>query len=279
MSRPVRIEFPGAVYHVTSKGRDGQIVFDDADDRGVFLNVIDNVVDRFGWLIHSYVLMDDHYHLVVEVPEANLSKGMRQLNGVYTQHVNRRHGQEGPIFHGRFKSVLLEKKNYLLPVCRHVVTNPCRMKDAPSFSSYKWSSYRALSGQVKAPAFLYKDDVLHFFGKREKDAQRKYREYVKEGVGEDSPLEQRAHQVLLGSNRFLSEMQPILQGERLSKRGPKAVKRRRSLNALFKKVDDKTRGERNELMKKAHVDFGYTLMEIGGHLGLHYTTVSKVINA
>ena len=113
----------------------------------------------------------------------------------------------------------------------------------------------------------------------EKDAQRKYRDYVKEGVGEDSPLEQRAHQVLLGSNRFLSEMQPILQGERLSKRGPKAVKRRRSLNALFKKVDDKTRGERNELMKKAHVEFGYTLMQIGDHLGLHYTTVSKVINA
>ena len=117
MSRPVRIEFPGAVYLVTSKGSDGQIVFGDSDDRGVFLNVLDNVVVRFGWLIHSYVLMDDHYHLVVEVPEANLSKGMRQLNGVYTQHVNRRHGQEGPIFHGRFKSILLEKKNYLLPIC------------------------------------------------------------------------------------------------------------------------------------------------------------------
>ena len=279
MSRPVRIEFPGAVYHVTSKGRDGQIVFDDADDRGVFLNVVDNVVARFGWLIHSYVLMDDHYHLVVEVPEANLSKGMRQLNGVYTQHVNRRHDQEGPIFHGRFKSILLEKKNYLLPVCRHVVTNPCRLEEALNFSSYKWSSYRALAGQVKAPAFLYRDDVQHYFGKREKDAQRKYREYIKDGVGEDSPLEQRTHQVLLGSNRFLSEMQPFLQGERLAKRGPKAVKRRRSLNTLFKKVDDKSRGERNELMKKAHLDFGYTLMEIGDHLGLHYTTVSKVINA
>jgi putative transposase len=279
MSRPVRIEFPGAVYHVTSKGSDGQIVFGDADDRGVFLNVLDNVVVRFGWLIHSYVLMDDHYDLVIEVPKANLSKGMRQLNGVYTQHVNRRHGQEGPIFHGRFKSILLEKKNYLLPVCRHVVTNPVWLKSAPSFSSYKWSSYRALAGQVKAPTFLHKADVLNHFGKREKDAQRKYREYVKQGAGEDSPLEQRTNQVLLGSNRFLSEMQPILQGERILKRGPIAAKRRRSLNALFKKVENKTRGERNELMKKAHVDFGYTLMQIGDHLGLHYTTVSKVINA
>lgn len=279
MSRPVRIEFPGAVYRVTSKGREGQVVFDDADDRGAFLNVLDNVVIRFGWLIHSYVLMDDHYHLVVEVPEANLSKGMRQLNGVYTQHVNRRHAQEGPIFHGRFKSILLEKKSYLLPVCRHVVTNPSRIKKASNFSAYKWSSYRALAGQVKAPSFLYMADVLNHFGKREKAAQRKYRDYVKAGAKEASPLEHRTKQVLLGSNQFLSKMQPILQGEVLVKRGPKSVKRRRSLNSLFKKVDDKTRGERNELMKTAHVDFGYTLVQIGDHLGLHYTTVSKVINA
>ena len=279
MSRPVRIEFPGAVYRVTSKARESQIVFDDADDRGAFLNVLDNVVMRFGWLIHSYVLMDDHYHLVVEVPEANLSKGMRQLNGVYTQHVNRRHAQEGPIFHGRFKSILLEKKSYLLPVCRHVVTNPSRIKKASNFSAYKWSSYRALAGQVKAPSFLYMADVLNHFGKREKAAQRKYRDYVRAGAEEESPLEQRTKQVLLGSHRFLSKMQPILQGEVLVKRGPKSVKRRRSLNSLFKKVDDKTRGERNELMKTAHVEFGYTLMQIGDHLGLHYTTVSKVINA
>ncbi len=278
MSRPVRIEFPGAVYHVTSKGRDGRVVFYDKEDKGVFLNVVENVVDRFGWLVHSYVLMDDHYHLVVEVPQANLSKGMRQLNGVYTQHANRRHGQEGSIFQGRFKSVLIEKKKYLLPVCRHVVTNPNRVDSATNFSGYKWSSYRALSGQVRSPNFLHCEDVLSSFSKRDKEAQRKYREYVKEGLDARSPLEQRTNQVLLGSPRFLSEMQPILQGERLSKRGPKAVKRRRSLNTIFRRVGDKSRSERNELIRKAHVDSGYTLMEIGEHLGLHYTTVSKVIN-
>lgn len=278
MSRPVRIEFPGASYHVTSKGREGQVVFLDDDDRGVFLNVVDNVVDRFDWLVHSYVLMPDHYHLVVEVPSANLSKGMRQLNGVYTQHFNRRHGEEGPIFQGRFKSVLFEKKTYLLPLCRHVVTNPTRSDDSTSYASYKWSSYRGLVGKVKKPKLLHSEDVLTSFGKREKDAQRKFREYVKEGVKADSPLENRTNQVLLGSTKFLNEMQPILQGERLSKRGPKAAKRRRSLGTLFKRVGDKTRPERNELIKKAHLDHGYTLMEIGDHLGLHYTTVSKVIN-
>lgn len=199
MSRPVRIEFPGASYHVTSKSRDGQIIFIDDDDRGAFLNVVENVVDRFEWLVHSYGLLGDRYDLVVEVPGANLSKGMRQLNGVYTQHFNRRHGLEGPIFHGRFKSVLFEKKTYLLPVCRHVVTSPTRGEESTSYSSYKWSSYRALAGQVKKPKMLHGSDVLSHFGKREKDAQRKYREYIKEGVKAESPLENRTNQVLLGS--------------------------------------------------------------------------------
>ena len=278
MSRPVRIEFAGALYHVSSKGRGGQIVFDDAVDKGAFLNILDSVVSRFGWLIHSYVLMSDHYHLVVEISDPNLSKGMRQLNGVYTQHVNRRHAQEGAIFQGRFKSILLEKKNYLLPVCRHVVTNPNRAESSSSFNSFKWSSYRALSGQVETPEFLYTEDILDHFGGPKKTAQKRYREYIKEGLEEVSPLIKRSNQVLLGSDRFLKEMQPFLRGESLVKKGPKAVKRRRSLSALFKRVNEKPRSEWNRLMKKAHVDFGYTLIDIGDHLGLHYTTVSKVIN-
>jgi len=279
MSRPVRIEFPGASYHVSSKSREGQIIFVDDDDRGAFLNVLKNVVNRFDWLIHSFALLADHYDLVVEVPVANLSKGMRQLNGVYTQHFNRRHGLEGPIFHGRFKSVLFEKKIYLLPLCRHVVMSPARTEELGNYSTYKWSSYRALAGQVKKPNYLYTTEVWNHFAKRGKDAQRKYRDYIKRGIEAKSPLVERKNQVLLGSSKFLNEMQPILQGERLSKRGPKAVKRRRSLRMLFKKVDDKSRHERNELIKAAHLEHGYTLMEIGEHLGLHYTTVSKVINA
>ena len=279
MSRPVRIEFPGASYHVSSKSREEQIIFIDDDDRGVFLNVLENVISRFDWLVHSFALLDEHYDLVVEVPAANLSKGMRQLNGVYTQHFNRRHGLEGPIFRGRFKSILFEKKNYLLPLCRYVVTGPMRSGNLRNYSSYKWSSYRALAGQVKKPNYLYSTEVWSYFAKRDKDAQRKYRDYVKQGVDAESPLADRKNQVLLGSSKFLNEMQPILQGERLSKRGPKAVKRRRSLRMLFKKIGDQSRKERNDLIKTAHLDHGYTLMEIGDHLGLHYTTVSKVINA
>jgi REP element-mobilizing transposase RayT len=278
MSRPVRIEFPGAHYHVTSKGTNEQAVFLDDEDRAVFLNVVEGVVDRFGWLIHSYVLVDNHYHLVVSVPNANLSKGMRQLNGVYTQHFNRRHNRDGSLFQGRFRSVLFEPDPYLLPLARHVVLNPVRVKKTRSPNSYRWSSHRATAGIVGKPAFLHTDDVLGRFGKRQKENQRKYKEYIKAGNGEKSPLNERTNQVLLGSPEFLSEMQPILNGEKMAKRGPKQARRRRSLGALFKNVDNKTRAERNELIKKAHIDHSYTLMEIGEHLGIHYTTVSKVVN-
>ena len=114
MSRPPRIEYPGACYYLTGRALQGRKAFEDDLDYRAFEQVLSSVVHRFNWLLQSYVLMPDHYHLVVEVPEANLSKGMRQLNGVYTQHSNRRHNAEGPLFHGRFKSILFEKETFLL---------------------------------------------------------------------------------------------------------------------------------------------------------------------
>jgi len=277
MSRPVRIEFPGAHYHLTSKGNSEQLIFADDMDRAAFLQVIDSVVGRFGWLLHSYVLMDRHYHLVVACPLANLSKGMRQLNGVYTQHFNRRHGQDGPLFQGRFKSVLFEPETYLLPLCRHVELNPVRLKSSNMPQSYRWSSFRATAGVVKAPTWLHSAALLANF-EPSGDAQQQYRDYVKAGIGAPSPLAERSAQVLLGSTGFLNEMQPILNGEKLAKRGPKRAGRRRTLDNLFRLIEGKTRLERNELIRRAHIKHAYTLMEIGDFLGLHYTTVSKVIN-
>ncbi len=278
MSRPVRIEFPGATYHITSKGSKGQTIFHDREDRAVFLNILDNVVSRFSWLVHSYVLMDEHFHLVVEVLEANLSKGMRQLNGVYTQHYNRRHHEDGPIFHGRFKSVLFEKNTYLLPVCRHVVLNPVRLGTPSQLNRYRWSSFRATTGTTKTPSFLHTSDLLAEFSKQDKVSRQKFREYVEDGIGCDSPLQERSNQVLLGSAKFVREMQPVLQGVKIVKRGPKQARRRRSLSALFRTVDTKARSERNELIRRAYLEYGYTLMDIGEHLGLHYPTVSKIVN-
>lgn len=287
MSRPIRIEFPGAHYLVTSKGLgkgpdsgpESAEVFLDHDDRGVFLNAIDMVVQRFGWNVHAYALMADHYHLVVDVPKANLSKGMRQLNGVYTQHFNRRHGKEGPLFQGRFKSVLFEPETYLLPLVRYVALTPVREHIASSPDKYRWSSHRSTAGLVRRPAFLRAESVLGQFGVRESSNQRRYRQFVKEGVGLPSPLDERVGQVLLGSDEFLREHGPRLAGGRGAKRGPRRAGRKRTLGSIFKQVDNASRVERNGLIRAAHIDHGYTLMEIGDHLGLHYTTVSKVINS
>ncbi len=279
MSRPVRIEFPGANYHISNYGFEGHDIFLDEEDYLVFLNVLDMAVTRFEWKLHAYALLPDHYHLVLESPKANLSRGMRQLNGVYTQHFNRKHDAAGSVFQGRFKSVLFEKGSYLKEVSRHVVLNPLRLDMASAPDKYRWSSFRATAGLIKGPDFLDSADLLAEFGKRKKDNQRKYRRYIREGIGESSPLEQRSSQVLLGSDRFLKDMQSRLSGEKVAKRGPQRAGKRQTLQSLFRGIDRKSRGERNQLIQKAHIECGYTLMEIGNHLDLHYTTVSKVINA
>jgi len=279
MSRPVRIEFPGANYHVSNYGFDGNDIFLDEEDYLVFLNVLDMAVSRFEWKLHAYVLLNDHYHLVIESPKANLSRGMRQLNGVYTQHFNRKHAENGSVFQGRFKSVLFEKGTYLKEICRHVVLNPVRLGTCSAPEKYRWSSFKATAGLIKGASFLNYTDVLAEFGKRQKDNQRKFKKFVKEGVGEESPLDQRSNQVLLGSDRFLRDMQSRLSGQRLAKRGPQRAGKRQSLDVLFRGVDQKSRDQRNLLIQKAHIEHGYTLMEIGEHTNLHYTTVSKVVNA
>lgn len=128
MARPLRLEFAGALYHVTARGNERRSIFlGDADtDRAAFLDVLASSCERFNWILHAYCLMTNHQHLLVETPEANLSAGMRQLNGVFTQHVNRTHGRVGHLFQGRFKAILIERESYLLELARYVVLNPVR---------------------------------------------------------------------------------------------------------------------------------------------------------
>jgi putative transposase len=132
VSCPLRHEYPGAVYHLTSRGNARQKIFLDDTDRKKFLDVLSQAVSRYGWLCHAYSLMDNHYHLLVETPKGNLSIGMRQLNGIYTQAFNRRHRRVGHLFQGRYKAILVQKQAHLLELCRYVVLNPLRVKDETS---------------------------------------------------------------------------------------------------------------------------------------------------
>jgi putative transposase len=265
MARPLRLEFPGAVYHVTSRGNARQKVFFADADRALFLNTLSWVVRRYGWICHAYCLMANHYHLLIETPKANLSIGMRQLNGIYTQSFNRRHHRVGHLFQGRFKAILVEKESHLLELCRYIVLNPVRIKGNVTAQSWKWSSYRPTAGLVSVPEFLSTDWILEQFGKKRMQAQSRYREFVRDGLA-SRPWDDLKGQIYLGSKAFIERHAPR---QKVHKEIPRAQLRaaKPSLEQIF--------GRRGETAIAEAYEQGYRLNEIAAHLGVHYATVSR----
>ena len=185
MARPLRIEFPGAVYHVTSRGNARGDIFLAEADRSKFLDVLADIVEKYNWLCHAYCLLDNHYHLLIETPDPNLSLGMRQLNGVYTQAFNRAHQRVGHVFQGRYKAILVEKDSHLLELCRYVVLNPVRAGMASKPAEWKWSSYKSTAFSGNAPDFLTIDWILGQFAPKKTAARQQYRKFVADGVASD----------------------------------------------------------------------------------------------
>ena len=173
MARPLRIEYPGAVYHITSRGNEKKPVYKDDQDRKNFLFILDKVNKRYHWVCHAYCLMDNHFHLLIETPDGNLSSGMRQLNGVYTQAFNKRHHRAGHLFQGRYKAILIQKDSHLLEVCRYVVQNPVRAGLVEYPAQWRWSSYGATVGREKPPACLTTSWVLGQFSSKRRKAEKK----------------------------------------------------------------------------------------------------------
>jgi putative transposase len=184
MARPLRLEYPGALYHVTARGNERKSIFRSDADRKAFLSILSQAVDRYRLVVHAYVLMQTHYHLLLETQEANLSLAMRHLNGVYTSYFNRTYRRAGHLFQGRFKAILVEKECYLLELSRYIHLNPVRMKKRVGLARYGWSSYRDYVGERRAPGWLHCEDVLEYFGRSRAQAQRAYRGYVEAGAKE-----------------------------------------------------------------------------------------------
>ena len=282
MARPLRIEFPGAAYHVTSRGNARADIFTDDSDRHIFLSVLGQTVKRFNWLCHAYCLMGNHYHLLIETPEGNLSAGMRHLNGVYTQAYNRVHHQDGHLFKGRFKAVLVEKESHLLELCRYVVLNPVRAAMVERPEQHPWSSYLPTLGKAIGPEFLCTEWVLANFSATLAEARRRYRQFVKEGMGlRESPWEKLCGQVILGTELFVEQVRAKIGGRETVGEIPRQQRHagRPLLAALFPAGSRLPRQERNRLIRIAHGQHGYSLTEIARELEIHYTTVSKVINS
>ena len=274
MARPLRIEFPGALYHVTSRGDRREPIFEDDEDRLKFMEVLTEVVKRFNWVCHVFCLMTNHYHLVVETPEGNLSKGMRQLNGMFTQASNRRHKRVGHIFQGRFKGILVDKDSYLLELARYVVLNPVRAGMVKHPKEYPWSSYGMMVGYVQTPSWLAADGVLALFGTRRAEARRRYAQFVAEGVGKETVWSELRQQIYLGNEKFVQRMQrkTALQGDELTV--PRAQRRAPapSLAAVEKKCRD-----RNSAIVAAYDTGVYSYREIAEYFGLHLATIGRIV--
>ena len=275
MSRPIRIEFPNALYHVTSRGDRREAIFEDDEDRQIFLQTLGQAVRQFNWLCHAWCLMDNHYHLLIQTPDGNLSKGMRQLNGVFTQASNRRHRRVGHLFQGRFKAILVERDAFLLELARYVVLNPVRAGMVKRPQDWPWSSYRASMGLVPAEAFLAVDGLLAQFATRRDTARMRYARFVAEGIRAESPWKQLKAQVFLGDERFVERMQ--------KRAGPTQrediqipVAHRRAPAASLRQIE-KEAPDRNAAIVRAHASGTYSYQQIAKHLGIHFTTVGRIV--
>ena len=206
MARPMRLEYAGAIWFVTSSAVPRKEVFRDDDDRSEFLSILGRSAAMLRWNVIAYSLLRNRFLLVVETPEPNLSRGMRQINGVFTQYWNRRYGRNGALFNGRYKSLLVERDPHLVEVVRHVAWSPVVESLARGVADWKWSSYRATAGNVTPPDWLDARPVLASFAKTQKVAEERFRKFVADGrkSGYD-PARHVLGQLFLGSEAFREE--------------------------------------------------------------------------
>lgn len=275
MARPLRIEFAGALYHVTSRGNAREPIFLDDGDRHAFLERLAEVVDRHRWLCHAYCLMTNHYHLLVETPAADLSRGMHLLNGVYSQRFNVRHERVGHVLQGRFTAILVERESHHFELARYVVLNPVRAGIVRAPEEYRWSSLRATVGLDPAPPWLATGALLVGFGSR-----ARYLAFVRAGIGLASPWT-RLRGVLLGSDEFVARLAPRIDPKAAEAEIPRDQRlgSRPSLESLFPPAVCSNRRLRNARIRDLARSGRFSVAEVGRHLGLHYSTVSRIAAA
>lgn len=276
MARPLRIEFAGAVYHVTSRGDRQEAIFVTDSDRIAFLEILGQVVENYNWLIHAYCLMDNHYHLLIETPDGNLSKGMRQLNGIYTQTHNRKNHRVGHVFQGRYKAILVQKESYLLELARYIVLNPVRARMVHKAGDWPWSNYSGTAGLREAPVWQHTDWLLSAFGRRLSSARKKYLQFVAEGRNQPSPWESLRNQVFLGSEAFVDRIRLRIDQDRDLSEIPKSQRRAKPRSLEYY---SQTAVSRDQSIIAAYASGGYSMKQIGEFHGLHYSRVSRIIAA
>lgn len=263
VSRPLRLDYAGAVHHVTARGNARAEIYRDASDRIRWLATLAEAAERFHWLVLAYCQMDNHYHLLVETPRPTLSRGMRQLNSVYAMRFNSRHGRVGHVFQARFHTRLVERDEHLLAAAAYIPANPVQAGMCSEPADWPWSSYRATVG-LEPPGFLATDRLLSFFGGSRPLARERYRVYVESTRTNVAEL---GISVFLGSERFAAT----------STRGLGRIDEvpRSHWQPVRPALDDLVPRLENASIASAYREHGYTMREIAAHLGVHYATVSR----
>lgn len=278
MARPLRIEYPGAFYHVTSRGNEQKDVFKSKKDREQFLTYLESAVERYGAVIHAYCLMSNHYHLLLETPVGNLSQIMRHINGAYTTYFNVKRKRAGHLFQGRYKAILVEADEYAAELSRYIHLNPVKAEMVTKPEEYIWSSYRQLIGMAEKPAWLTTSFVLGFFGGK----RGKYREFVNDGIRNEneSLLTKVIASTILGNPDFVLEVAGKHLGEKRADRNMPAVRvlNRPGIDEIKRVVGMVVKDE--NLAKKVSLFFchrysGARLREIGEHFGLGDAAVTQ----
>ncbi|MBU4315456.1 transposase [Patescibacteria group bacterium] len=276
MARQLRIQYPGALYHITVRGNQKKEIYYSDYDRRCFLSVIERVFKARNIICHAYCLMPNHFHLVLETPEANISLCMRDINSIYTQSYHKIHNTVGHLFQGRFKSFLIEKESYLLEVIRYTVLNPVRAGLVDDPEDWRWSSYCATVGYRRPPKWLSISWILLFFSCNKRRARRDFINFVYSGIGGESPFKSIYREKILGSQQFIDSVSAIDPNIERIKEVPvtQRIIGRPTLGEIFLSIID--RGERDQAIRFAKYHCGYSVTEIARFLNVSVSLISLI---
>jgi len=286
VARPLRIEYAGAFYHVTSRGNERKMVFQSTRDREKYLSYLESAHERYGAVIHVYCLMGNHYHLLLETPRGNLSQILHHINGAYTTYFNIKRNRSGHLFQGRFKGILIDKDAYCKELSRYIHLNPVRAGIVKTPLEYPWSSYRYFAGKDKKPEWLTTELVLGEFGGEGRKGFKNYREYVERGEAKEpeNPLKDVIASTFLGGEEFINRIKiEHLVKKKIDRRNIPAIKtilKGPSPDAIEKAVI-KEMDREYPLFKKSCVYLSYqhsglSLEEIGKYFGMQRSAVSQL---
>jgi len=284
MARPLRIEYPGAFYHITSRGNERKDIFKSARDREKFLSYLASSTERYGAEIHVYCLMTNHYHLLLKTPLGNLSQIMRHINGAYTAYFNTRRQRDGHLFQGRYKAIVVDVDEYAGELSRYIHLNPVRADMVEVPEEYQWSSYQYYIGLRKKPQWLKTDFILEYFGKKVSTAQKRYRKFVNAFVNKKygSPLEETVASTILGSIDFVDEIKDkYLDGKKVDRNLPALAELTTGptieeiTNEVKVVMEEDTALSRKASLYLCHRYSRRTLKEIGSYFGIGESAVSQ----